>query len=113
MKANMLHQKQGVHFSFVCYVLGDTGEQGDYDDAPHIGGPPPTGVLVVPSPPASLRYKKTTLVGDKVQSLGLEERIALNKDIKHDVVTAQDWAVNGETYIKLTRKGVTLNIIPK
>ena len=97
----MLHQKQGVHFSFVYYVLGDTGDQGDYDDAPHIRGPPPTGVLVMPGPPASLRYKKTTLLGDKVQSLGLEERIALNKDIKHDVVTAQDWAVNGETYMKL------------
>ena len=97
----MLHQKQGVHFSFVCYVLGDTGEQGDYDDEPNIGMHLSGGVLPGPR------------TGDKAQSLGLEERIALNKDIKHDGVTAQDWAVNGETYIKLSRKGVTLNIIPK
>ena len=93
----MLHQKQALHFSFVCFVLGDTGEHGHYDD----GRPPTGGVLVLPGPPTSHRYKKTTLAGDKVQSLGLEERIALNKDIKHGVVTARDWAINGEAYMKL------------
>lgn len=33
--------------------------------------------------------------GGNEKVFGLEERVALNKDIKHDVVTPRDLAING------------------
>ena len=72
-----------------------TGDQSSFDDAP-IGRPPPGGMPVFPGLQTSYKYKKTTPAGEDGESFDLEERIALNRRIRHDVVTAKDWAVNGE-----------------